>query len=85
MSAKQCPGCMHDADLETVLAQGYSDFCDHLDTCSVLVRHLAKVASDDRDRRGVLGRAKPGEKTFSWPEPDEYAQALTFTDMMRGM
>jgi hypothetical protein len=84
-NATKCPGCTHDANLETVLAQGYSDFHDHLATCGVLVRHLAKEASDARDRAGVLGRAKKGERVFFWPEPDTYASLIASSEMLRNM
>jgi hypothetical protein len=84
-TATKCPGCAHDASLETVLAHGYSDFHDHSETCGVLVRHLAKVASDARDRVGVLGRALKGEGYFYWPEPDAYASLIESTDMLRNM
>lgn len=66
-----CSGCRHDADLDTVLKFGYSDFCDHDDTCPVLIRHLARLEKP---------RPKP-EKVFFWPEPDPYEMAIQASDL----
>lgn len=64
----KCAACEHDANLECVLRDGYSDFADHIDSCPVTKRRLAKEASDAAFHAPIASRMTG--PCFSWPDSD---------------